>query len=177
MISNIMPRSKKRKDKISKKKPEYTKAVPQILKSDKYKSLINEAINTINTTRNKLMESGYSYDDADLFVKQRYVHNLQTFSDPVNGAIALLADLKTRIDIDAQINPDPELVGSKYLRLLEEMRKTLKLVNEMKQKIVTHRVQFIDDNVLDFDNFIDAETEEEIIDAHHKENVENGNNK
>jgi len=176
MISNSMPRSKKRKSKKSENKAEYTKNIPQILKSDEYKSLINEAINTINTTRNKLIESGYSYDDADLFVKQRYMHNLQTFSDPVNGAIALLADLKTRIDIDAQINPDPELIGSKYLRLLEEMRKTLKLVNEMKQKVVTHRVQFADDNILNFDNFIDAETEEQIIDAHYKDEVENGNN-
>lgn len=148
-------KSKKNTPGKEKKKP-----LDVIMNSKAYKSLVNEAINTINSAQFAMTAAGYSTDDAEMFVKQRYLQNLQTFSDPVNGAIALLADLKTRIDVDSKINPDPELVGDKYLKLLEEMRKTLKLVSDMKNKVVHHKVQVIDDNIMTFDDFIDVETEE-----------------
>ena len=166
MVKNTQQKKSAAPQKSSKKESNVRKNIPAILNSPEYKNLVDEAINTINSAKFAMETSGYSTEDAEMFIKQRYLQNLQTFSDPVNGAIALLADLKTRIDVDSKLNPSPELVDDKYLKLLDEMRKTLKLVNDMKNKVIKHQVQVLDDNIMSFDDFIDADTEEVKTDEH-----------
>lgn len=98
-------------------------------------------------------------EEARLEVHQLYARNLRQFADPVAGAVGLLAELKTRADLDRVINPEQEFLSDKYLKVLDEMRKTLTLVEKFGKKEYSVTVQKLDDEHMVAPKFIDVDAE------------------
>lgn len=128
--------------------------------SKEYKQLVDNAMREMDVMEKNLVKAGLDKEEAKLRVQQIYFNNLQTFSEPENAAIALLAELKTRIDIDRIKNPEDDLLSERYLKLTEEMRKTIDLVRKTKPATISHRVQSVDDRSMKFGEFIDVEDDE-----------------
>jgi len=140
-------------------KQEVKKAIGKQLADKNFNSLVNSAMHEMDVMTRNLAKGGMNEADARLKVQQLYFKNLQTFSDPVTGSIALMAELKTRIDLDRLTNPDADLVSDKTLKLFEEMRKTTKLVLDAKGKVVRHDVGKLDDAYMQNTKFIDVDDE------------------
>jgi hypothetical protein len=137
--------------------PTKAPSIADTLKNPALAAQVDAAMHDIAAMTAALTKAGLSEEQARLKVQQIYFHNLQTFSDPLAASIALLAELKTRIDLDRVINPQSSLINGQYLDLNEEMRKTIKLVLEAQQKGVAFKVQVDNDKAMKFPAFIDVE--------------------
>lgn len=138
------------------KNEDKVKSTAAIMNSKEFKNLVDGAMNDVNVMEKNLIDAGMNPADARLKIQQIYFRNLKTFSEPETAAISILAELKTRIDLDRVINPEQDLVSDKYVNLLDQMRKTIDLVRKTKDKKIVHEVQKLDDGSMNF-KFIDIE--------------------
>ena len=137
-------------------KKELTKTTGTIMNSKEFKGLVDNALSDMDVMETALVNGGLEKSEARLKVQQIYFKNLKTFSDPTNAAIAIMAELKTRIDLDRVLNPEESLVSDKYVELLDQMRKTVDLVRKTQSMNITHKIQSADDKTMNF-SFIDVE--------------------
>jgi len=127
--------------------------------------MVDSTINEMGAHQRALTETGMSAEEAKLIVEQIHLRNMEQMSDPAHAAVNLLAELKTRIDIDraTQISTNEDgsvdLLSPKYVKLLEEMRKTIDLVSKTQGRTLTVRTQSENDAEMRFTQFIDVEDE------------------
>ena len=119
-------------------------------------------LNDIESNVRQAIAAGMSAEEAELWARQKYFENLQLFGEPVAAAQHLMADLKTRIDLDRQLNVREDPVDKKTLQLFEEMRKTIKLMNDTQPRQVNMQITDKDDTEMAFSTFIDVGEEEEV---------------
>lgn len=127
--------------------------------SKEFNQLVDNSIREMEAMTQALVNSGENYIDAKLRVQQIYLHNLETMSHPATASIALLAELKTRIDIDRVINPEKEILSDRYIELLDQMRKTINLVHTTQKAAPQFKEIQTDDASMKFPKFIDIEVE------------------
>ena len=148
-----------KKSTSSKKKAK--QPIIKLQSSPELAKLVDDSINDMEAQVSGLKAAGMSEEEARKFIQQRYFQNLSTFSDPYAASVSLMADLKTRIDAKRHLEPGA-LIDDEYLELLEELRKTVKLVSDTKGKTVNHAVNVKDDREMKFTEFIDVEDDDDV---------------
>ena len=123
----------------------------KIANSQEMQELVSESLKDIEHYSEMLAKAD-NPEEAKLRIKQLYFHNLKQAGQPLALSQKVLADLLTRVEVNRILGNDIDPLGRDYLKVLEEVRKTLKLVKDIEGKTVNIKVEKINDstmNVLD----------------------------
>ena len=122
--------------------------IVRIQNEDEYKLLVNQTIAEMDDLTEIAISSGMDAAHAKEKVAAIYLRNLQMSDDIVTTAKKNVAELMTRIQLDRAINKETELVSDKYIKLFKLQNETLKLIQDMEPKKMSHKVQTDDDKVI-----------------------------
>lgn len=118
-----------------------------------------EVSRDVQALAQQAQNTGMSRQEAELWAYQTHFNNLRMFGQPIAAAQHLMADLKSRIDLDRMMNPDAAPLDKQTLKLFEEMRKTIKLMSDVSPKQLDIRTTNLDDDQIKFGEFIDIDVE------------------
>lgn len=127
-----------------------TKVAPsksELLNDLEFKKAIKGALQDIDTYANQLQGiDGLSGDEAKMKIAQLFYKNMKWADEPVQAAKYLLAKTMTFQELQEIINPEGAIRDiDTQIKLLDQSRKTIKLVNDMKPKEVNVNMQGKDD--------------------------------
>lgn len=130
----------------------------QLMNSPEFKAAVGGAMKDIEA-HSKIYRaaSGLSEEEARKKVAQMYYANMQWAEEPVAAAKHLLAQTMMGQQMKMELDPEALLDTDQWAKILDTVRKTIKLVGEMEGKTVNHKVQLIDDDASKGFEFIDVE--------------------
>lgn len=137
---------------------EITPTTNQLINSPEFKKAVGGAMKEIDAHSAIIREAqGLSEEEAKKKIAQMYYANMKWTQDPVQAAQHLLAQAMMGQQIKMELDPNSLLDTDEWTKILDAVRKTIKLVGDMQGKTVTHKVQGLDDEGLQGLKFIDVE--------------------
>lgn len=146
---------------MAKAKKELTKSANEIMNDPEFKKAIRGALTDIDTYSAQLQGvTGMSSEEAKRKIAQTFYQNMKWAQEPEQAAKYLLAKTMTYQALQEQINPEAAIMDvDTQIKLLDQVRKTVKLVSDMKPKQISINTQQADDDLVI--SFIDVEVDDE----------------
>ena len=142
------------------KRKKVEKAGLTVANGKEMNALVEESLKDLEHYSTMLKDAD-NKEEQILRIKQLYFHNLKQSGNPLALSQKVLADLLTRVEVNKILGKDVDPLSRDYLRVLEEVRKTLKLVKEIEGKSINVRVQRLDDSNM---KIVDNEVMEAMFD-------------
>lgn len=135
-----------------------------VAESKEMQRLVDETLKETHKYQD-MIQNAESEEEMRLRIKQIYFNNLKAAGEPLALSQKIMADLLTRMEVDRINGNDQTPLDERYFKLLDEMRKTLKVVKEMEGKtVVQHNVQTLNDESLKV-------TDAEVVEAMFKDDA------
>lgn len=121
----------------------------EIMNDPEFKKAIRGALGDIDTYARQLQGvNGLSEEEAKRKIAQTFYQNMKWAQEPEQAAKYLLAKTMTFQALQEQINPEAAIMDvDTQIKLLDQVRKTVKLVSDMKPKQININTQMKDDEV------------------------------
>ena len=139
----------------TKGKPEKVKSKRALLSDPKFRQAVQGAMGDIDSYSKMLMgtDEALTADDAQKKIAQMMYNNMKWMDDPTQAAKYLLAKTMTYQQTMEMVDPEQTLMDiDGQMKLLDSVRKTIKLVNDMKPKELTVHTKGHDDSEIVFIN-------------------------
>lgn len=136
-----------------KKRTELSKSKNEIMNNPEFKKAIRGALTDIDAYSSQLQGvTGLSEEEAKRKIAQSFYQNMKWAQEPEQAAKYLLAKTMTYQSLQEQMNPEAAIQDiDTQIKLLDQVRKTVKLVGDMQPKQININSQKADDEVeIDF---------------------------
>lgn len=123
------------------------KSQSEVLNSEEFKQAVRGAMGDIEAYSGQLQGAlGLSEEEAKRKIAQAYYQNIKWAQDPVAAAQHLLAKQMTYMSVMEQIDPEAAIRDiDTQIKLMDSVRKNIKLVGDMRPKEVNVKMQGKDD--------------------------------
>ena len=121
----------------------------EIMNDPEFKKAIRGALGDIDTYAKQLQGvNGLSEEEAKRKIAQTFYQNMKWAQEPEQAAKYLLAKTMTFQALQEQINPEAAIMDvDTQIKLLDQVRKTVKLVSDMKPKQININTQMKDEEL------------------------------
>ena len=131
----------------------------QIAGSEEMAQLVEQSLSDMREYE-KMLEAADSPEEAKLRIKQMYFNNLKQSGEPLALSQRVLADLLTRMDVDRITGKEVDPLSDRYLKVLDQINKNIKLVKDMEPKKIDVRTTVANNANL---KIVDAEIIKEMF--------------